>query len=100
MVSFGGVAAYLVLKTFTISSNNLGNPKLFVCIHFVSLYIFLIILQIFIYHSANFLKRIRGKRSGLHRQTSVIPGSLVKGLAGAHFGGKKQTKIQKDEAVE
>ena len=38
MVSFG-VAAYLLLKILQSSSNNLDNPKLFVCIHYVSLYI-------------------------------------------------------------
>ena len=39
MVSFGGAAAYLLLKILQSSSNNLDNPKLFVCIHHVSLYI-------------------------------------------------------------
>ena len=33
-------------------------------------------------------------------RASYFPGTLAKGLAGAHFGEKDQTKIRKDWAVE
>ena len=41
MVSCGGVTAYLVLTILQSSCINLGNPKLCVCIHFVSLILYL-----------------------------------------------------------
>jgi hypothetical protein len=68
MVGGSGAIAYVLHFGLNLITNNLGTKLIFKGINYLSLYIFILLLQIIFNHNKKFMSRIRGKKSGIRSQ--------------------------------